>query len=88
MITSEEYLREVTIGELKPLNGTVFLFSAGCEETGRMAAFRDLLRESGGERLRYEGAKRELAARTWKHLQHYADAKTDVVREILAGRRS
>lgn len=24
------------------------------------------------------------ALRTWKHLQHYADAKSDVVREILS----
>ncbi len=26
--------------------------------------------------------KRELAQRTWRHVQHYADAKTAVVREI------
>jgi GrpB-like predicted nucleotidyltransferase (UPF0157 family) len=28
--------------------------------------------------------KRELAQRTWKYEQHYADAKTQVVEEILA----
>ena len=26
----------------------------------------------------------ELAARDWKYVQHYADAKTEVIEEILA----
>jgi len=30
--------------------------------------------------------KRELAARTWKYVQNYADAKSKVVEEILARR--
>jgi GrpB-like predicted nucleotidyltransferase (UPF0157 family) len=33
--------------------------------------------------LLYEKTKRELAARTWKYTQNYADAKHDVVQEIL-----
>ena len=44
----------------------------------------DWLRSHRDDRLRYEEAKRELAARTWKYTQNYADAKTKVVQEILA----
>lgn len=59
------------------------VFSEGCEEIERMLAFRDWLRTHADDRQRYEDAKRELAARVWKHLQNYADAKTGIVREIL-----
>jgi GrpB-like predicted nucleotidyltransferase (UPF0157 family) len=59
------------------------VFSADCDEPARMLAFRDRLRSHEGERLLYEAAKRDLAARRWRHVQHYADAKSEVVREIL-----
>jgi GrpB-like predicted nucleotidyltransferase (UPF0157 family) len=59
------------------------VFSAGCQEIDRMLAFRDWLRTHEDDRLLYEKTKIELAARVWKHGQDYADAKTDVVREIL-----
>ena len=62
----------------------VHVFSRGCEEVGRMLAFRDWLRAHDDARDEYQRIKRELAARTWKHVQHYADAKTQVVRAILA----
>jgi GrpB-like predicted nucleotidyltransferase (UPF0157 family) len=60
------------------------VFSFGCEEIDRMIAFRDRLRTHDAERRRYETAKRELASRTWRHVQDYADAKSAIVREILA----
>ena len=59
------------------------VFSAGCEEIDRMLRFRDRLRASDSDRALYEARKRELAAREWRYVQHYADAKSDVVREIL-----
>jgi GrpB-like predicted nucleotidyltransferase (UPF0157 family) len=59
------------------------VFTLGCEEIDRMLVFRDWLRTHENERERYENAKRELASRTWKHVQNYADAKSEVVREIL-----
>jgi GrpB-like predicted nucleotidyltransferase (UPF0157 family) len=61
----------------------VHVFAPGCEETARMLAFRDHLRASAAERGLYERTKRELAAREWRYLQQYADAKSAVVREIL-----
>lgn len=60
------------------------VFSAGCPEIERMVRFRDHLRRDEKDRALYEATKRELAARTWKYTQHYADAKTKVVEEIMA----
>ena len=65
-------------------NVNLHVFSAGCEETERMLRFRDRLRECAADRERYAAVKRELAAHRWTYVQQYADAKTDVVREILA----
>jgi GrpB-like predicted nucleotidyltransferase (UPF0157 family) len=60
------------------------VFSAGCGEIERMLGFRDHLRASDAERLLYERTKHDLAARTWKYTQHYADAKSAVVEAIIA----
>jgi GrpB-like predicted nucleotidyltransferase (UPF0157 family) len=65
-------------------NVNLHTFSEGCDEVDRMLLFRDWLREQEDDRQRYERAKRELAAREWKYVQNYADAKSDVVREIVA----
>lgn len=64
--------------------GNLHVFSAGCEEIENMLLFRDWLRTSSDDRLLYEETKRQLAARTWKYRQNYADAKSWVVKEILA----
>jgi GrpB-like predicted nucleotidyltransferase (UPF0157 family) len=60
------------------------IFSDGCPEIARMLRFRDWLRTHDDDRHLYERTKRELAARSWQYTQHYADAKTEVVRAILA----
>ena len=65
-------------------NVNLHAFTAGCEEVDAMLRFRDHLRENEDDRRRYEQAKRDLAAQPWKHVQQYADAKTGVVRDILA----
>lgn len=62
----------------------VHVFSEGEFEIRRMVAFRDWLRSQDDDRLLYESTKRELAARDWKYVQHYADAKSDVVGAIMA----
>jgi GrpB-like predicted nucleotidyltransferase (UPF0157 family) len=59
------------------------VFSEGCPEIERMVLFRDHLRMHGEDRALYERTKRELAARRWRYVQHYADAKTTVVDAIL-----
>lgn len=60
------------------------VFSAGCPETQRMIRFRDHLRASAADRDLYAATKRDLATRGWKYMQQYADAKSDVVAEIMA----
>jgi len=49
-----------------------------------MLRFRDRLRADAADRGLYERTKRELATRPWTSVQHYADAKSDVVRAILS----
>ncbi len=60
------------------------VFSPGSSEIERMLLFRDWLRDNPSDRQMYERTKRELARRDWKYTQNYADAKNDVVDEILA----
>jgi GrpB-like predicted nucleotidyltransferase (UPF0157 family) len=59
------------------------VFSTGAAEIDRMLLFRDRLRATAADRDLYRQAKRELAQRTWRHVQHYADAKTAVIQEIM-----
>jgi len=59
------------------------VFSAGCDEIGRVLLFRDWLRENAADRELYERTKRALALKTWHHMQDYADAKTAVIKAIL-----
>lgn len=66
----------------------IHVFSPGCSEIERYLIFRDRLRTSTADRLRYEQAKRTLAARSWLDMNAYADAKTEIVESILAAARS
>jgi GrpB-like predicted nucleotidyltransferase (UPF0157 family) len=59
------------------------VFSVGASEIDRMLCFRDRLRTSQADRDRYERTKRALAQRVWRHVVHYADAKTAVIEEII-----
>jgi GrpB-like predicted nucleotidyltransferase (UPF0157 family) len=65
-----------------PVN--LHVFNPGCEEIERMLRFRDHLRTNEADRELYARTKRELAAKEWKYVQNYADAKSEVVQEILA----
>jgi GrpB-like predicted nucleotidyltransferase (UPF0157 family) len=62
----------------------IHVFSRDCPETERMVRFRDHLRSDAADRDLYARTKRDLAAREWKYMQQYADAKTEVVGEIMA----
>lgn len=52
-----------------------------------MLLFRDWLCSNESDRLVYERTKRELALKDWKYIQNYADAKSQVVEEVLARAR-
>jgi GrpB-like predicted nucleotidyltransferase (UPF0157 family) len=59
------------------------VFSAGTSEIDRMLRFRDWLRSNESDREKYAQVKRSLAKNKWRHVQHYADAKTPIVQEIM-----
>ena len=61
----------------------IHVFTEGSPEIERMLVFRDWLRSHDDDRLLYEREKRELAAREWKFVQHYADAKTEIIAAIM-----
>jgi GrpB-like predicted nucleotidyltransferase (UPF0157 family) len=53
-------------------------------EVGRYLALRDRLRSSPEERETYERLKRELAAVDWESMDHYAEAKGELIEALLA----
>lgn len=86
-------IREPDWFEHRALKGTeptvnLHVFSTGCVEIERMLLFRDRLRTNDVERELYERTKRELAAKEWRFVQHYADAKSDVVEGIIERARA
>jgi GrpB-like predicted nucleotidyltransferase (UPF0157 family) len=60
------------------------VFTVGCVEIDRMLRFRDHVRTNADDRALYQQAKVDLARRQWKYTQHYADAKSSVVEDIIA----
>jgi GrpB-like predicted nucleotidyltransferase (UPF0157 family) len=62
----------------------VHVFSPRSREVERLLLLRDHLRHDEEDREHYAGTKRELASKDWPSTQHYADAKTGVVEDILA----
>ena len=64
------------------------VFSAGTPEIDGMLLFRNWLRVNEADREKYAQAKRSLAKNKWEHVQHYADAKTSIVREIMERAKS
>jgi GrpB-like predicted nucleotidyltransferase (UPF0157 family) len=65
-------------------NVNLHVYSPGSPEIERYLIFRDRLRSDPADRERYQRVKRELARRDWRYVQQYADAKTEVVEEIIA----
>ncbi|WP_333651636.1 GrpB family protein [Lacrimispora sp.] len=59
------------------------VFSAGASEAKRMLRFRDWLRTNDTDRENYARVKRDLAQHVWRNVQNYADAKTEVIKEIM-----
>jgi GrpB-like predicted nucleotidyltransferase (UPF0157 family) len=64
------------------------VFSSGCPEIDRVLIFRDWLRGNLADRELYSRTKLTLAEKDWNYMQDYADAKTDVIEEIIARARA
>ena len=62
----------------------VHVTTAGGDWVRRDLLFRDRLRADPADRDAYAALKRRLAQRDWPDMNAYADAKTDLIREILA----
>ncbi len=52
-----------------------------------MLLFRDHRRGDAADRQLYAAVKRELATRRWAIVQEYADAKSDIVADIMSRAR-
>jgi GrpB-like predicted nucleotidyltransferase (UPF0157 family) len=68
-------------GDLPLVN--LHVFTTGSHEITRMLAFRDRCRTQPDEFALYAETKRALAGQVWRHVQHYANAKGDVVEAII-----
>lgn len=62
----------------------VHVCSLGSDWEQRHLVFRDWLRENPDDRQRYEDVKRSLAGRVWADMNDYADAKSDVIADIMS----
>ena len=83
------WIREPDWGEHRVFKGpdtnvNLHVYSPGNPEVERMVGFRDWLRTHDDDRQLYERTKRDLIKREWAYVQNYADAKTEVVEEIVA----
>jgi GrpB-like predicted nucleotidyltransferase (UPF0157 family) len=63
----------------------VHVFTEGSQEIDRYIDFLDRLRRDDADRALYTATKRALAKRDWLTMDHYADAKSEVV-EAFIGR--
>ena len=62
----------------------VHVWPTGHADIAAQLSFRDRLRASPEDCAAYEALKRELASREWPDMNHYAEAKGQLIREILA----
>ena len=60
------------------------VFSAGSSEIDQNLIFRNHLRANRDDLELYEETKRRLASQDWQSMQDYADAKTEVIQQIMA----
>lgn len=61
----------------------VHVCAAGSDWERRHLLFRDRLRHSAEDRAAYAALKSELQTQDWETMNHYAEAKTGLIAEIL-----
>lgn len=66
------------------INVNLHVWSAGHSEIERHLAFRDWLRTHPDDRDAYAAAKQRIAQGNFDHMNQYADAKDEIVRQIHA----
>lgn len=60
----------------------IHMVEIGSEFWKRHLFFRDYLRQHASAASDYAALKKELAEREWKHVNDYADAKTEFIKDI------
>lgn len=65
----------------------IHIYQSGSPEIAAYLDLRDHLRADAGARDLY-ATKRQLAARDWRDMNDYADAKTDIIGTLLTGART
>jgi DNA-binding LacI/PurR family transcriptional regulator/GrpB-like predicted nucleotidyltransferase (UPF0157 family) len=66
----------------------VHVYERGATAVADYLLLRDRLRSDPDDRALYEGTKRALLSGTWDDMNDYADAKTDVIRAVMARARA
>ena len=62
----------------------IHVFSRGRVEVDRLLAFRNWLRRCAEDRALYESVKRKLAQQDWSTMNAYADAKSEIIEQLVA----
>jgi GrpB-like predicted nucleotidyltransferase (UPF0157 family) len=66
----------------------IHVYSSGDPAIRNYLDLRDWLRVDASDRTLYADVKRDLARRPWSDMNHYADAKTEVVQQVLGRARA
>ena len=66
----------------------IHVYPSGDQAITDYLDLRDWLRADESDRVLYEGVKRDLAQRPWSDMNHYAEAKSDVIQQVLGRARA
>jgi GrpB-like predicted nucleotidyltransferase (UPF0157 family) len=66
----------------------IHVYPSGDQAIRDYLDLRDWLRVDESDRTSYEDVKRDLAQRPWSDMNHYAEAKSDVIQEVLGRARA
>jgi len=66
----------------------IHVYSSGDHAIRDYLDLRDWLRVDESDRALYANVKRDLAKRPWSDMNHYAEAKSDVIQQVLGRARA
>jgi GrpB-like predicted nucleotidyltransferase (UPF0157 family) len=66
----------------------IHVYSSGDQAISDYLDLRDWLRVDEADRALYEDVKRDLAKRPWSDMNHYAEAKSDAIQQVLGRARA
>jgi GrpB-like predicted nucleotidyltransferase (UPF0157 family) len=66
----------------------IHVYPSGDRAIGDYLDLRDWLRVDESDRVRYADVKRDLAQRRWSDMNHYAEAKSEVIGQVLGRARA